>query len=100
MSRNERPGLFARGWTAIRRSILGKSDPTYLAQLAGDDQYWEEAIAAQLGWPGHQPGSPTHPGTDLLDPALGPAVGRTLVHGAPASAAISASIRTVNDSHL
>ncbi len=34
---------------------MGRSDPDYEARLAGDDRYWEEAIDAQLGWPGHAP---------------------------------------------
>jgi len=42
-------------WSAIRRLILGKADPDYVARFAGDEQYWDEAIAAQLGWPGHKP---------------------------------------------
>jgi hypothetical protein len=32
----------------IRRAILRESDLEYEAQFAGDDAYWEEALAAQL----------------------------------------------------
>ena len=55
MSRNGRSEVFGRTWAAIRRILLNKSDPAYVARLAGDDQYWEEAIAAEYGWPGHHP---------------------------------------------
>ena len=42
-------------WSAIRRLILAKADPDYVARFAGDDQYWDEAIEAQVGWPDHKP---------------------------------------------
>jgi hypothetical protein len=41
-------------WKAIKRSILGKSDFAYVHGWVGDDEYWQEGIAAQLGWPGHR----------------------------------------------
>jgi hypothetical protein len=32
----------------LRRALLGKSDLDYAARLAGDDAYWQEALASQL----------------------------------------------------
>ena len=55
MSRNGRSGVFGRTWATIRRILLNKSDPAYVARLAGDDQYWEDVIGAEYGWPGHRP---------------------------------------------
>jgi hypothetical protein len=70
MSRNEVRTPFAQAWTALRKRLLGKSDPTYLAQLAGADQYWEEAMAAEYGWPSQKPTSePDHPHLDVVDEA-------------------------------
>lgn len=46
-------GLLGKAWNAARGGILGKSDPVYLSATAGaNDPYWEEAIDAQLNWPG------------------------------------------------
>jgi hypothetical protein len=70
MARNQRGSLFAQAWTALRKSLLGKSDPTYLVQLAGPDQYWEEAIAAEYGWPRQKSTSePDYPHLDVVDEA-------------------------------
>ena len=52
MGTNKPQGFFGRGWKAIKRFILNKSDPSYLAELVGDERCFERAIAAQLGWPG------------------------------------------------
>jgi hypothetical protein len=61
---NGRRGVLSRVLAAVRWAVLGKSDPDYVRRLAGGDQYWDEAIAAQLGWPGSRYTSPagTHPG--------------------------------------
>lgn len=32
----------------LRRALLRESDLEYAARFAGDDAYWEEALAAQL----------------------------------------------------
>jgi hypothetical protein len=55
MSRDERRGPLGRVWHAVRRILLNKSDPAYTAQLAGSEEYWEEAVAAEYGWPGYRP---------------------------------------------
>jgi hypothetical protein len=49
---NKPQGFFGRAWKAIRRIILGKSDPSYLAELVGDDRFFDEAIAAQASCSG------------------------------------------------
>ncbi len=51
MSRTKKPGLFERAWSAVKRGLLGRSDPAYLPKVAGTDPYWDEAVAAQLHWP-------------------------------------------------
>src|SRR5262245_12230892 len=45
-------GALRTMWAVLKRTILGRSDPKYLSRVAGDEQYWDEAVAAQLGWPG------------------------------------------------
>jgi hypothetical protein len=59
MTSQKSPGLLRRTWralgVALRRCILGKSSPDYLKQFTGSDEYWDRAIAAQLGWPQEQP---------------------------------------------
>jgi hypothetical protein len=59
MTSHESPGLLRRAWTALgvslRRGLLGKSSPDYLKQFTGSAEYWDRAIAAQLGWPQEQP---------------------------------------------
>lgn len=52
MLTNKPEGFLGRAWKAIKRVILGKSDPSYLAELVGDERCFERSIAAQLGWPG------------------------------------------------
>lgn len=56
MQTDKQRGMFARVRKAVWRGILGKSDPSYLSHIAGDDddRYWEEAIDAQLKWPGQR----------------------------------------------
>ncbi len=44
-------GLIARVLHALRRRILGRSSWDYLKQYTGSDVYWDNAIAAELGWP-------------------------------------------------
>ena len=36
------------------RGVQGKSSTAYMKQFTGDDEYWKESIAAQLGWPEEQ----------------------------------------------
>jgi hypothetical protein len=60
-----RRGVLSRVLAAVRWAVLGKSDPDYVRRLAGGDQYWDEAIAAQLGWPesrSRDPGGSGEPG--------------------------------------
>ena len=49
------PGWFQRTWSALgralKRGLLGKSSHEYMKQFSGSDEYWDEAIAAQRGWP-------------------------------------------------
>ena len=54
MAHTARRGVRARVWSKIRRLLLNKSDPDYVDQFAGSEPYWEEAIAAEYGWPGHR----------------------------------------------
>jgi len=35
---------------ALRRGILGKSGHEYMCQFTASEEYWDRAIAAQLGW--------------------------------------------------
>lgn len=55
MNRSASPGWFRRTWTAVgralKRGLLGKSSHEYMKQFTGSDEYWDEAIAAQRGWP-------------------------------------------------
>lgn len=37
---------------ALQRAFLGRSADEYMKQFTGDDEYWNEVIAAQRGWPG------------------------------------------------
>ncbi len=56
------PGLWRRLLTAVggalKRGMLGKSGHDYMKQFAASDEYWDEALAAQLGWPQKQPRKP------------------------------------------
>jgi hypothetical protein len=45
-------GSLGRAWKRIKRVLLGRSDPAYLAGLVGGERFFDRAIAAQLGWPG------------------------------------------------
>jgi hypothetical protein len=54
MKSSVRDGWLRRTWTAIKRGLLGKSSHEYRKQFTGSDEYWDEAIAAQLGWPATQ----------------------------------------------
>jgi hypothetical protein len=73
MKSSERSGWFHRAWTAICRGLLGKSGHEYRKQFTGSDEYWDEVIAAQRGWPEKQ--RPTHDAAPVkesfsrLDPA-------------------------------
>lgn len=55
MSRHEVPGPWSRLWTACTRALtrgvraISVYDPA--KRLTGSNEYWEQAIAAQLGWP-------------------------------------------------
>lgn len=52
MVTNKPQGFLGRAWKRFKRVILGKSDPSYLAELVGDERCFDRAIAAQLGSPG------------------------------------------------
>jgi hypothetical protein len=84
MTSDGRPGAWGRLWSklggALRRGLLGRSGHDYTKQFTGSDEYWERAIAAQLGWPRQQPrqpdpGRPHSPAPPVLLP--GPGVGDT-----------------------
>ncbi len=63
MNNSVMPGWLSRTWTAVRRGLLGKSTHEYMKQFTGSDEYWDEAIAAQRGWPQSRdetPGATTH----------------------------------------
>ena len=55
MTSHENSGLWRRLWStigaALKRGLLGKSSHEYMKQFTGSDEYFDEAIAAQLGWP-------------------------------------------------
>jgi hypothetical protein len=74
-----RTGLLRRMLTvlgrALRRGILGKSSHDYMKQFTGSDEYWDRAIAAQLGWPQKQPPKP--------DPDRFRSSGDAVVHASP-----------------
>lgn len=55
MQLHRQAGFFTRLWRAVKRAVLGKSDPDYLASLVGDERLIEESYEAQLGWPGTHP---------------------------------------------
>jgi hypothetical protein len=38
------PGTLSRLWRALKRAVLNKSDESYVAGLAGGEQYWDEAL--------------------------------------------------------
>ncbi len=66
MRDREGAGFWRRALAAasgvLLRGIQGKSGNGYLTRFAGDEEYWERAIAAQLGWPGEGPrGTEPHP---------------------------------------
>ena len=53
-----RLGWLRRTWTAFQRGLLGKSSRDYMKRFTGSDEYFDEAIAAQRGWPQQQPAQP------------------------------------------
>jgi hypothetical protein len=64
---NKPQGFIGRTRTAIRRIMLGRSDPSYLAKLVGDEKFIDEAIAAQLSCSGVD--SKEHDPLDSVDEA-------------------------------
>lgn len=58
MNSSRRSGWFRGLWTAISRGLLGKSGHEYRKQFTGSDEYWDEVVAVQRGWPQQQ--RPTH----------------------------------------
>lgn len=78
MTSPEGQGLFGRFLAALgralERGILGRSGPGYMKQFGGSDQYWDRALAAQLGWPQGPP--PPEPGRS-------PPPGDVVVHAGP-----------------
>ena len=74
MKSSARPGWLHRTGTALgralKRFLLGNSSHEYMKQFSGSDEYWDEAIAAQRGWPMSRdttPGTPAH-GADKVQP--------------------------------
>lgn len=51
---HESPRLWRRILRALKRAVLGRSTHDYGARFTGGDEYWDRAIAAQLGWPQRQ----------------------------------------------
>jgi hypothetical protein len=51
MTSSAKHGWLRRTWTAVKRGLLGKSSREYMKQFTGSDEYFDEAIAAQRGWP-------------------------------------------------
>jgi hypothetical protein len=51
VSHNARRRASGRVWPVIRRILLNKSDPAYVAQLAGGGQYGENVPAADYDRP-------------------------------------------------
>jgi hypothetical protein len=64
MTSPEGQGVFGRVLgalgRALERGILGRSGHHYMKQFAAGDQYWDRALAAQLGWP-QKPPTPPEP---------------------------------------
>jgi hypothetical protein len=52
MLANKPQGFIGRTCKAIGRIMLGRSDPSYLAKLVGNEKFIDEAIAAQLSCSG------------------------------------------------
>jgi hypothetical protein len=79
MRNNENPRFLGRMLTALggalKRGILGKSSNDYLKQFTGSNEYWERAIAAQLGWPRNQSPKP--------DPNRFPGTGTAVMRARP-----------------
>ena len=80
MTSDGRPGVWGRLWSklgrALRRGLLGRSGHDYTKQFTGSEEYWERAIAAQLGWPRQQlpqrdAGRPHSPAPPVLLPGPG-----------------------------
>jgi hypothetical protein len=46
--------LLTRFGATLKRGILGKSTREYMKQFGGSDEYWNQTIAAQRGWPEKQ----------------------------------------------
>jgi len=65
---NKPQGFLGRAWKAIKRIILGRSDPSYLAKLVGDERFFDEAIAAQLSCSGVE-SQTEHDSLDPVDEA-------------------------------
>ncbi|HLN32708.1 MAG TPA: hypothetical protein VK395_33575 [Gemmataceae bacterium] len=56
MTSNGSPGFVRRSLDACKRALLGKSGRVFLEQhLNGNNEYWDRAAAAQLGWPQKPP---------------------------------------------
>ena len=66
MPRQQRRGVAGRVWSVLRRMLLNKSDPAYVAQLAGGEQGREGAVAVESGrpvpGPARKPANPDVPG--------------------------------------
>jgi hypothetical protein len=78
MTSPEGQGLFGRLLAALgralERGILGRSGHDYMKQFGGSDEYWDRALAAQLGWP---------QGPPPPDPGRSPPPGDAVAHAGP-----------------
>lgn len=83
MTTPESSGFWRRILAALGRGLLGKASDGYMKQFTGSDEYWDRAIAAQLGWPKKQP---ANPGPQFVNGS-----GQALVPAAPGIVAIPRS---------
>jgi hypothetical protein len=65
---NKPHGFIGRACAGIKRIILGRSDPAYLATLVGGERFIDEAIAAQLSCSGVE-AQKEHDSPDPVDEA-------------------------------
>jgi hypothetical protein len=62
MASHKRSALVRRIFTALgralKRGLLGRSTHDYMSHFTGSDDYWDRAIAAQVGWAPIEPLKP------------------------------------------
>lgn len=49
------PRMMGRVLAALGNALLGKTSHDHMKQFTGSDEYWDRAMAAELGWPQKQP---------------------------------------------